>query len=147
MHSSCLVLDAKGGGIAIITGAQTGIPAIGISGPNAYISRDTFEPKLTEDALNTKVFNVMPNRDIIPLVDDPGNLFQKIQCRAPIGRVFACHSITRSLCEIMYQCGSQGRPGICECATKYGYPVPRQVGGNQTFSDICGDERENTYQQ
>jgi hypothetical protein len=66
------------------------------------ISRDTFQPKLTEDALNTKVFNVMPNRDLIPRVDDPGNLFQKILCRAPIdGSLFACHSITRSLCEIV----------------------------------------------
>jgi lipase ATG15 len=101
-YNLSFINDAKGGGIAIITGAQTGIPAIGISGPNALISRDTFQPKLTEDALNTRVFNVMPNRDLIPMVDDPGNLFQKILCRAPIdGSVFACHSITRSLCEIV----------------------------------------------
>ena len=72
-----------GGGLAIITGAQTGIPAVALSGPNAMISRKSFDPPVSVDALNTKTFNIIPARDPIARFDDKAQLFQNIQCRAP----------------------------------------------------------------
>lgn len=36
-----------GGGLAIITGASTDTMAVAISGPNAKLSRDSFDPPLT----------------------------------------------------------------------------------------------------
>jgi lipase ATG15 len=39
--------QSLGGGIALITAAQTGIPGIAVSGPNCLLSRKTFDPELT----------------------------------------------------------------------------------------------------
>jgi lipase ATG15 len=132
-----------GGGIAIITGAQTGIPAVAVSGPNAMLSRRTFDPPVSEEALNTNIFNIVPDRDIVPRIDDVANLYQRIQCRGPKNDFWTCHSSTRSLCEIAYQCGTENRPALCICATEKGYPEPEQIGGSATFTDLCGTQRSN----
>ena len=58
-----------GGGLAILTGAITGASAIAISGLNAMYSRRTFLPPITEEQLNTRVFNTIPERDIIAHID------------------------------------------------------------------------------
>lgn len=130
-----------GGGLAIITGAQTNTTTVAISGLNAMISRRTFTPPLTVEALNTHVFNVIPDRDPIAAIDDPGRLFQKTECRAPMNSFFGCHSMWRSICEISFQCGTMGRPVLCWCVSKYGYPEPIP-NGTMSFSDVCppGDQ-------
>ncbi len=125
-----------GGGLAIITGAQTNTTTIAISGLNAMISRRTFTPPISEEALNTHVFNIIPDRDPIAAVDDPGRLFQRTECRAPKNSFFGCHSMWRSVCEISYQCGTMARPVLCWCVTKYGYPEPIQ-NGTRSFTDVC----------
>lgn len=51
-----------GGGLAVITGAQTRANAVAISGLNGALSRHTFIPPVTEEDLNQRVFNVMPDR-------------------------------------------------------------------------------------
>jgi lipase ATG15 len=135
--------QSLGGGIALITGAQTNIPAIAISGPNNLFSRKTFDPPLNLETINSMLFNVIPERDVVPLVDSPGLLTQNIACRARRNDVFGCHTSTRSLCEILYKCGSYNRPPPCECAVKYGYPEAQQVAGNETYTDICGAKRSN----
>ena len=132
-----------GGGIALITGAQEGIPAVAISGPNNMFSRQTFDPPLDPDVINSMLFNVIPERDIVPRVDKPGLLVQHVACRAPTGSVFGCHSLLRTICEILYKCGSYDRPPPCACAVNYGYPEATSIGGNQTFSDVCGTDRDN----
>jgi lipase ATG15 len=82
-----------GGGLSIITGAQTGVPAVALSGPNAMISRKSFDPPVSVDALNTKTFNIVPERDPVPRFDDKAQLFQNIQCRAPYNGTFASDQI------------------------------------------------------
>lgn len=127
-----------GGGLAIITGAQSNIPAIALSGPNAMIGRDTFSPPVTAEALNTMTFNVIPDRDIVPRFDDRGKLFQEINCLANDNDLAGCHTASRSLCEVLYTCGTMGRPALCECHTKYGYPVPKaKDNANRTFEEAC----------
>ncbi len=42
----------------MITGAQTGIPSIGLSGPNAMISRKTYFPRIVPEALDKYTFNI-----------------------------------------------------------------------------------------
>lgn len=132
-----------GGGIALITGAQTSIPAIAISGPNNIFSRKTFDPPLDLDTIDTMLFNVIPERDLIPRIDKPGLLNQHIACRAKAKNGYTCHSIGRTLCELMVNCGSDNRPPPCDCAVFYGYEEPQQVSGNQSFSEICGTKRSN----
>ena len=126
-----------GGGLAIISGAQTGAPGVGISGPNAMLSRRTFDPALSVDALNRYTFNVIPDNDPVAMIDDVAMLFQNIKCTAPQNRIFACHLIERTICEILVTCGSSGRPPFCKCVTDLSYPKPIQRG-NRTFEEACG---------
>lgn len=64
-----------GGGIAMISAAQTGVGSVAVSGPNAKLSRLSFDPQLTVEQLNTKTFNVIPHRDLIPMFDDRAQNF------------------------------------------------------------------------
>ncbi|KAL7542868.1 hypothetical protein ACHAXR_012175 [Thalassiosira sp. AJA248-18] len=138
-----------GGGLAIITGAESNTSAVAISGPNAMLSRNSFFPPVTVENLNTLTFNVVPARDPIPMIDDKAKLYQNINCTANANDLVGCHDSTRSLCEIQYTCGSSNRPVLCECVLDYGYPEPslpytNQTNTNQTtaqtpFIQICID--------
>ena len=54
-----------GGGLAIISGAQTGVAAVAISGLGAELSRHTLNPPVTLAQINEHVFNWIPDRDYI----------------------------------------------------------------------------------
>jgi len=123
------------GGLAMISGAQTETLAIAVSGINNVLSRRTFTPPLSIDAIERFNFNIIPQSDPIPKVDDTSLLSQNIKCRAPQGTLLGCHSSRRTVCELLFQCG--GRPILCECITKYGYPEPI-ANGSRTFSEACG---------
>jgi lipase ATG15 len=84
-----------------------------MSAPNAILSRDTFDPPLTIEQLNTFTLNVVPARDLVPMIDDKAMLYQNINCTADRNDIAGCHSIVRSLCEIQFSCGSDGRPVLC----------------------------------
>jgi len=128
-----------GGGLAIITAAQTGIPGVALSGPNALIGLQTFDPPLTKEALDTLTFNIIPDSDPVPRFDDRAALFEEIRCTAAPNAVGGCHSSARSLCEILYTCGSSGRPVPCNCVTDFGYPAPKPMEGvTRTFEEACG---------
>jgi hypothetical protein len=104
----------------MITGAQAKIPAVGLSGPNALISGRSFHPPVTAEDMNRYTFNIIPNRDIVPKLDDPADQIQRIRCEAPVYDFVGCHSSTRSLCEILHTCGSGPRPVLCECFRDFG---------------------------
>ena len=99
-----------GGGLALISGAQTEIPGIALSGPNALISRRTFDPPISKEAIEKYTFNIVPDRDVVPRLDDLSQNYQRINCRAGTNDPVGCHLDQRSLCEILYSCGSNGRP-------------------------------------
>jgi lipase ATG15 len=125
-----------GGGLAIITGAQAKIPAIALSGPNALISGRSFDPPVTREQLNRYTFNIIPNRDVVPLLDDKADQFQFIRCNAAKNDFVGCHTTTRSLCEIMTTCGSGNRPAFCECVTEFGFDPPTN-DGDEDFATLC----------
>jgi len=125
-----------GGGVAMITGGQTQTPALAVSGPNNMLSRNTFSPPLTKDQIDNYMFNIIPDRDPVPMFDDKGPLFQNIQCKAPGNFPLGCHFSTRSLCEVLYTCGSYNRPLPCDCHDSYGYPKPEAIG-TRTYEDAC----------
>jgi lipase ATG15 len=128
-----------GGGLSIITGAQAKIPAIALSGPNALIAGRSFDPPVTPEQLNRYTFNIIPNRDIVPMLDDRADQFQLIRCNAAQNDFVGCHTTTRSLCEIMTTCGSGNRPVFCECVTKFGFDPPTN-DGDEDFATLCKDE-------
>ena len=104
------------------------------------ISRDSFDPPVTIESLDTLTLNVVPAKDIIPMTDDKAKLYQNINCTAPNSEFADCHNIIRTLCEIQYSCGSKGRPVPCECVINYGYPEPSYIGNgtaNSNFTQVC----------
>ena len=161
-------LIALGGGLAMITGSQKQVPAIAISAPNALLSSVSFDPPITPDNLREFTFNVVPDRDIVPLMDDLSQNYQRIRCRLSGNSLAGCHSkfsrdlinhlLThtiscfhsqglnatttvpqQSVCEILYTCGSNGRPIPCHCSNKLGYedPVPIDSSSGLSFADAC----------
>lgn len=129
-----------GGGLSIITGAQAEIPAIALSGPNALISRSSFKPPVTADALERWTFNIVPDRDVVPRFDDASKSYQKIRCTSPTADLAGCHDGRRSLCEIIYTCGTGDRPALCDCVCEFGYPQPTpKEGTTVSFKDMCED--------
>jgi lipase ATG15 len=122
----------------MITGAQMEIPSIGLSGPNNMISRNTFDPPISIEALNKYTFNIVPDRDPVPRIDDLAQNYQPIDCRADPNKPVDCHSAKRSVCEILFTCGSSGRPVPCFCVNDYGYEEPASIHG-KSFSDYCTD--------
>lgn len=127
-----------GGGLAMITAAQTSIPGVGLSGPNSMLSRTSFIPPVSIEDLNSKTFNIIPHRDVVPMIDDRAQNFQQIRCLTRQADVIGCHDSTRSLCEILYNCGTGPRPAICECVSLFDYPEPTpKAGTNRTFAEAC----------
>jgi hypothetical protein len=108
----------------------------GVSGPNALISGRSFNPPVTQEQMNKYAFNIIPNRDIVPMLDDHADQFQYIRCESPAHDFVSCHYADRTLCEIMYTCGSGNRPAICECHHTYGYPKPTPAG-DEDFDTMC----------
>mmetsp|Transcript_31902 Transcript_31902/g.77500 ORF Transcript_31902/g.77500 Transcript_31902/m.77500 type:complete len:1216 (+) Transcript_31902:130-3777(+) len=127
-----------GGGIAIISSAQSEIPAIAVSGPNAMLSRGSFSPPISKEALNRHTFNVVPDRDMVPRFDDLAQNYQRIRCLGPLNSPFSCHDVLLAFCELMYNCGSQDRVVPCECVTVYNYDQPLN-NGTESFDELCAN--------
>lgn len=123
-----------GGGMALITGAQTNAYAVAFAGPNPTLARKTFYPPIDLEAINTHLINIYPEMDYISNIGDLPRNRQQLQCRAKSN----CHSFFRNWCELMYSCGSQPRPVLCVC-TDYGFPEPIQ-NGTRTFEEACAEE-------
>lgn len=70
-----------GGGLAMITGAQTDAHAVGISGINPVLGRLTFDPPLSKEDINTKIFNVHPYGDFKSEIGELPRLHETIECR------------------------------------------------------------------
>eukprot|EP00808_Paulinella_micropora_P015715 g42193.t1 len=125
--SIVLTGHSLGGGLSIIAGARRQLPVVAFSGPNALISQKIFG--VSSSVLDTAILNFKPHTDPVPMVDDPGILTQSINCFA-FG--LACHSLTRTTCELQAHCGSNGRPAI-NCAGVDGgksYPLYGPTGSS-----------------
>ena len=101
----------------MISGAQSQVPAVALSGPNAVISRRTFSPPVSIQNLERYTFNIVPDRDVVPRLDDLSQNYQRIKCRSGLNDPLSCHFGRRSMCEVLLQCGSKGRPIPCHCIT------------------------------
>jgi len=133
-----------GGGLAIITGAQTGAPSIAISGLGAELSRYSLNPPVSLEDINERVFNFIPDRDYIARLGGRPRQHQEAQCNASSSDLFGCHSMWRSVCEINYRCGSNGRPVICRCVYNFDFPEPLPIGNNITrsFKEACYEQEQ-----
>lgn len=126
-----------GGGLALITGAQTQIRAIAISGPSAVMGRSAITPSISLDDIKKYTYAVIPSRDLVPTIGGDHMNSASIKCRADVNDSLACHFAKRSLCELMYTCGNVERPVYCECVSM-GYPEPTAIDGSaETLESAC----------
>lgn len=132
-----------GGGLALITGAQTDAYAFAYSGPNPTLGRKTFNPPISMQQLKEKVINIKPDNDFVSSIGDVVPNSQLVRCRDWPAKVHNCHSFWRIFCEYMYTCGSPvDRSGaLCICAEKWGYPKPIATG-DRTFEQACAEEEQ-----
>jgi hypothetical protein len=84
-----------GGGLSIITGAQAKIPAVGLSGPNTMLTRLSLRPQVEANDLDKYTFNIVPERDVVPMLDDKAQNYQFIRCQAGYTNIIGCHDSTR----------------------------------------------------
>ena len=85
-----------GGGMAIISGAQAHVPAVGISGLGAEFIRNTVQPTITLEDINEYTFNFIPDRDIIARVGGRPRQHQEADCSAKFSESLnGCHSMFR----------------------------------------------------
>jgi len=138
-----------GGGLAIITGAQTKAPAVAISGLGAELSRNTFTPAIEKSDIDNYVFNFIPDRDYVARIGGRPRQHQEAQCTASNGNLFGCHSMWRSVCEIAYRCGTGvdgyvHRPIPCRCVYQFDYAPPKPMNDTiqQSFAEACAAEEE-----
>jgi len=128
LESLQVVGHSLGGGLALISAVQANVPGIGVSAPNAMLSRRSFDPPLTVTSLDELTFNVVPHTDIVPQCDDLAQNYQQVRCLADTGTwwedAVSCHDSRRTLCELIFMCGTQNRPALCECHYEFGYPKP-----------------------
>lgn len=99
--------------------------------------RKTVDPPVTEEELDTYTFNIIPDRDIVPTAGGRAKHYENIQCNSPSNDPFSCHDVLRTLCDILYTCGNDGRPMFCQCVTEYNYPPPISLTG-ASFAEACG---------
>lgn len=130
-----------GGGLALITGAQSDAYAFAYSGPNPTLARKTWNPPISMQQLKEKVINIKPDNDMVSSIGDLVPNHQLVQCRDWPAEVYNCHSFWRIFCEYLYSCGSpEDRAGVlCICVARWGYPKPL-AKGNRTFEDACAEE-------
>lgn len=70
--------------------------------------------------------------------DDVSTNFQRIRCTASVNNIAGCHDAYQSLCELIFTCGSNGRPIPCLCTRKFTYAEPTIVDPNGAlFNTEC----------
>lgn len=94
-----------GGGVASIVGARLQALAVVFSSPGVALSRRKFG--LSLKSVSQYVVNIVPQGDLVPLIDIQGVKAQSIVCSANRLK-YACHSILTTIGEIEQSC-QQGR--------------------------------------
>ena len=126
-----------GGGLALISGAQTKVKSIAISAPSAVMGRETLNPPVSLDDIKLSSYSLIPENDVVSYLGGAHMSAARIRCRASSGDFLSCHYASQSLCELLYMCGNTKRPVYCECV-QLGYPEPTAIDGSgESFASIC----------
>merc|ERR1719198_1462558 len=78
------------------------VRAIAFSAPGIYYNRDAFGLESLDD-LQRSLINVIPDNDIIPLVDKQVGKTQRINCDRQ--NAMYCHQLYQTVCELWRGCG------------------------------------------
>ena len=114
-----------GGALATLTGQLSGATSVSFSGPGILLSAIKLglkPPRLR----NFGMFGVVPDYDVVPLVDKQLGTVQRIGCLND-DRLTKCHSIDRTCCELRRQCGDPFGRTLLTCGLPH-IAHPRGVG-------------------
>ena len=96
-----MVGHSLGGGLTLYLAAQHGYEGVAFSGVGVG-----FQIKGSQDLNSPKQppLNILPNRDIVPLIDMQVGHLQTIRCPSPNSAV-ACHSLATTVGQLASSCG------------------------------------------
>jgi len=117
-----------GGGLATAVGAIVDIPAVTFSAPGLEATSAILQPSPKESVLLRRGVNVMPNSDIVPMVDQQTGTTLRIEC--PLRGPLQCHRLRSTMCELLSACGDGG-----------GRDVPRGYGRSCRACEPSGQSR------
>mmetsp|Transcript_55908 Transcript_55908/g.141571 ORF Transcript_55908/g.141571 Transcript_55908/m.141571 type:complete len:543 (-) Transcript_55908:9-1637(-) len=98
-----------GGGIATAVGAIFDIPVVAFSAPGLKTTSAIMRPEPNGSRLVRKAINVVPDRDIVPKVDQQTGTILSTIC--PLKNPLDCHSLATTKCELLASCGDGGGRG------------------------------------
>jgi len=145
-HTLRLTGVSLAGGIAMISGAQTGSSVIAFAAANPILAIHTIVPPISAKDIDATSMNIVPDRDVISRIGGRIRGAQSINCRDWPAPYKKCHSFWKQMCEFMYSCGSEGRPVLCICTERFSYPEPLPRG-NRTYAQACREEEDLFMQQ
>lgn len=101
-HKTVVIVGhSLGGGLAKILGRFLKKQAISLSGPGMNAFNSLFEFGGKNENFGISNIDLIPDMDLVPRVEVSGGTIYRLVCDAG---AFACHSSTRSLCEILVMC-------------------------------------------
>jgi len=122
-----------GGGLATAVGAIVNIPAVTFSAPGLEATSAILTPSPQEEVLTSRGVNVVPRKDVVPMVDVQTGSTLRIEC--PLNSTFQCHRLDNTMCELLAACGDGGgRPVLrgynrsCRSCLKSGQSPPDKCG-------------------
>eukprot|EP00127_Corallochytrium_limacisporum_P005783 Clim_evm1s211 gene=Clim_evmTU1s211 len=89
-----------GGGLGLIAASANDVPAYTLSGPNTWLLHERLG--VTWDSIQRWGMNVIPEHDLVPMVDIPGVKQQHIRCTG--NSFLECHHGARTWCQLQYGC-------------------------------------------
>lgn len=123
-----------GGGLAAAIGGMLNIPAVTFSAPGLTATSSILNPEPQLQTLRHNGVNVVPNGDLVPMVDKQSGQVLPIDC--PFENPLACHQLFPTMCEILASCGDGGGRGIprgyvrtCDTCASSGQSFDRKSWG------------------
>ena len=107
-----MVGHSLGGGLAQIVGVRHNFTTFSFSGPGIKMSHRKFNIRDVE-SIDQLVVSIQPERDVVPMIDIQSLNVNHISCKKS---TLDCHSMTRTICELVTQCGDIRGRGIVEGA-------------------------------
>jgi len=137
-HTIYLTGHSLGGGLAAAVGTALDIPAITFSAPGLKSTSAILRPRGTNGDLIRRSVNVVPDRDIVPKVDEQTGTILTLKCS--LSNPGFCHKLSVTWCELWISCGDGAGRGIPRDYRRACSVCKSQAGLGEYLGGRCPDE-------